>query len=129
MLYLMLAILSSSMLCRWNVKGVSGASRSSIRRTIIVACTVSVLFMLYKKQRITFAEVGYGMLLGIPNYYSARFLLKALGSIPAFVAYPTFSVATIGVISLAGIFLFREQFTKKQVSAMCIIAVALVLLN
>lgn len=97
--------------------------------TFIVACTVSVLFMLYKKQRITFAEVGYGMLLGIPNYYSARFLLKALGSIPAFVAYPTFSVATIGVISLAGIFLFREQFTKKQVSAMCIIAVTLVLLN
>lgn len=36
MLYLMLAIVSSSMLCRWNVKGVSGASRSSIRRTIFI---------------------------------------------------------------------------------------------
>ena len=69
------------------------------------------------------------MLLGIPNYYSARFLLKALGSIPAVVAYPTCSVATIAVVSLAGIFLFRERITKKQVFAMCIIVVALVLLN
>lgn len=97
--------------------------------TFVVALLLSILFMLYKKQTITFAEIGYGVLLGVPNYYSARFLLKALGSIPAVVAYPTCSVATIAVVSLAGVFLFRERFTKNQVVAMCVITAALGLLN
>ena len=97
--------------------------------TFVVAFLLSILFMLYKRQKITKAEIYYGIFLGIPNYYSARFLLKALGDIPAVVAYPTCSVATIAVVSLAGVCLFRERFTKNQSIAMLMIAIALVLLN
>ena len=69
------------------------------------------------------------MLVGIPNYYSARFLLKAVGQVPAVVAYPTYSVATIVVISIVGMICFKEKLTKRQQAAIGLILIALVFLN
>ena len=41
------------------------------------------------------AEVFFGLLIGIPNYYCSRFLLLSLSYVPAVIVYPSFSVATI----------------------------------
>lgn len=97
--------------------------------TFFVAFILSLFFAKYKRQRIEKAELIYGILLGIPNYYSARFLLKALGSVPAVIVYPTYSVASIAVVSFAGILIFREKMSKKQILAIILITVSLVLLN
>jgi len=97
--------------------------------TFVIAFILSVLFVKYKKQKYTSNEILYGILLGVPNYYSARFLLKALGEIPAVVAYPTFSIGTIAVITLTGVFAFKEKLTIRQMFAIGLIAVAVVLLN
>ena len=85
--------------------------------------------MIWKKERVGAAEVLYGFAVGIPNYFCAKFLLAALESIPAVVVYPTFSVATILVVTLAGVALFKERLGKRQWTAVGIILVALVLLN
>ena len=69
------------------------------------------------------------MLIGIPNYFSARFLLLALGSVDAVLAYPMYSVATIIVITLAGILAFHEQLSRKKAVALAMIVVAVCLLN
>ena len=95
----------------------------------IVALLLCTGLALYKKQRLGRAEVLFGLLIGIPNYYSARFLLLALSDIPAVVAYPTYSVGTIVVIILAGFLLFHEKLSHKQKAAMAMIFVSLVLLN
>lgn len=97
--------------------------------TFVMAFVLSVLFVKYKKQRYTKNEIIYGILLGVPNYYSARFLLKALGQIPAVVTYPTFSIGTIAVVTLTGIGVFKEKITKLQMFAIGLIAIAVVLLN
>jgi len=97
--------------------------------TFVIAFILSVLFVKYKKQKYTSNEILYGILLGVPNYYSARFLLKALGEIPVVVAYPTFSIGTIAVITLTGVFAFKEKLTIRQMFAVGLIAVAVVLLN
>lgn len=97
--------------------------------TFLIALLISVVLVKMKKQRFGKEEWIYGVLLGVPNYYSARFLLKALGEVPAVVAYPTFSIGTIAVISLAGVLIFKEKFSKKQIIAILIITVSLVLLN
>ena len=97
--------------------------------TFVIAFILSVLFVKYKKQKYTSNEILYGILLGVPNYYSARFLLKALGEIPAVVAYPTFSIGTIAVITLTGVVAFKEKLTIRQMFAVGLIAVAVVLLN
>ena len=65
----------------------------------------------------------------MPNYFSARFLLLSLSQVPAVVAYPTYSVATIVLITVVGMLAFGERLTRRQKLAMGVILVALVLLN
>ena len=45
------------------------------------------------------------------------------------VVYPTFSVATLVVISLVGILVFKESVDKKKMIALGLIILALFLLN
>ena len=92
----------------------------------LVLCTV---LMLVRGEKPGWREAVFGALIGIPNFFSAKFLLAALGSIPAVIVYPTFSVGTILVVTLAGIALFREKLNLRQWIASGIILVSLVLLN
>lgn len=84
---------------------------------------------LLKKQKTTGKDILFGILIGIPNYFSARFLLLALGSLPAIVVYPVYSVATIVCITLAGVVLFREKLTRQKGLAMGLIMAALFCIN
>lgn len=97
--------------------------------TFGVAGLCSLIMMIIKKQRIGRYEALYGLLIGVPNYLSARFLLLSLHDLPAVVVYPAYSVGSLVVVSLAGIFLFKEKTSRQKLLAMVIIALALVLLN
>ena len=67
--------------------------------------------------------------MGIPNYFSSFFLLKALLTLPADVVYPVFSVGSILIVMTAGILFFRERLGRRQVYGLVLILGALVLLN
>ena len=97
--------------------------------TFVFALVLCLLLMGYQKQRPGKAEFLWGALIGIPNFYSAKFLLKALESVSAVIVYPTYSVATLLVITLVGVLFFREKLEKRQFFALGIILVALGLLN
>lgn len=97
--------------------------------TFFAALTLCVALMLCKKQRPRGGEVFWGLLIGIPNFFSAKFLLRALEDVAAVIAYPTYSVATMLVITLAGVLFFREKLGRRQWAALGIILVALALLN
>lgn len=97
--------------------------------TFASALVLCLGLMVYKKERLGMRELGYGAILGIPNFFSSLFLLKALSSVPGVIAFPTYSVATILVVALAGFLVFREKLEKKQIIGAVIICVALVLLN
>ena len=92
----------------------------------LIFCAVLVV---KEKERFTWREGVFGIALGLPNYFSTRFLLLSLSDIPAVIAYPTYSVATILVVTLAGVVFFREKLQKHQWWALGIILVALALLN
>ena len=97
--------------------------------TFVVALVLCVLLCIAKKQGLRPVDAGFGLLIGIPNYFSARFLLLSLGSVPAVVAYPTYSVGTIVLVTLIGTLLFGERLSRRQLTAMGIILIALALLN
>lgn len=67
--------------------------------------------------------------MGIPNYYSARFLLLSLSSVPAVIAYPVFSVGTIVLVGISGLLIFHERMNRRQWFALGMIIMALILLN
>ena len=97
--------------------------------TFGVALVLSLGLLVWKKERAGWKELLYGMAVGIPNYFCAKFLLAALKTVPAVIVYPTFSVATILLVTLAGVVLFKERLGKRQWAAVAIILLALVLLN
>ena len=97
--------------------------------TFAGAFILSVILLIYKKERPGMREVFYGILLGVPNFVASRTILKALKAIPAVIVYPTRGVCSILLVLLAGIFLFREKLRKHQWVAIGVILVAVALLN
>ena len=97
--------------------------------TFISALLLCLALMVHRKERLGLRELGYGTLLGIPNFLCSLFILKSLSTIPAVIVFPTYSVATILVVALAGLLVFREKLEKKQMIGAALICIALVLLN
>jgi len=97
--------------------------------TFGVALVLCVGLVILKKERPGKNELLYGALIGIPNFFSSKFLLGALESIPAVVVYPTFCVSTMLLVTLTGVLAFREKLNRLQCLALAVILVALALLN
>lgn len=97
--------------------------------TFGTALPLCAVLMLSKDERAGKWEWLFGLLVGIPNFFSSKFLLRALEDIVAVVAYPVYSVATILVVTLVGVLVFRERLEKKQWLGLGMILAALVLLN
>lgn len=94
-----------------------------------VAFLLCLGLVIYKKERPGIREILFGAAIGIPNFFSSKFLLRALADIPAVVVFPTFSVATVLITTLLGVFFFKERLQKLQWLALVVILAALVMLN
>jgi len=97
--------------------------------TFLTAMVLCLALAPWKKQFPGKWEWLFGILIGIPNFYSCRFLLLSLATVPGVIAYPVYSVAGILLVTLAGVILFREKLTRRQWIALMIILGALILLN
>lgn len=113
----------------YEVFGAEDYSAQFLFYTFLIAFVLCIGYMFIKRQHIGKSEVVFGVLIGIPNFFSAKFLLASLDSIPAVIAYPTFSVATILIVSLVGVAVFKERLSIKQAVGIFAILVSLVLLN
>lgn len=113
----------------FEVYGPANLSEQFLFYTFAVAFLLCAGIAAYGKERPGLRELMFGTLIGIPNFFSAKFLLLALGRLPAVVVYPSFSVATLLCITLAGVAVFRERLGKLQWVALAAIVAALVLLN
>lgn len=97
--------------------------------TFSMAFVLCAILLVKSGKKIRLADLLYGIALGLPNYMSSRFELKALNQIPAFIVFPSESICTILVVSLFSMVIFKEKITKKQVISILTIMAALVLLN
>lgn len=97
--------------------------------TFTVALILCIGLIFYKKEKISWKEIVFGVAIGIPNFFGSHLLLKTLEKLPAVVVYPTRGVGGIMVVSLAGIYLFHEKLRKSQWIAIGFILISVVLLN
>lgn len=126
---LLLSGLADVMAKIFDVFGPENLSALYLFYTFGTAFVLCLGLVLYKKERPGFREFLYGTLVGIPNFFSAKFLLGALTKLPAVVVYPSFSVGTMLIVTLTGVVVFRERLSKVQWIALSAIIAALVLLN
>lgn len=97
--------------------------------TFAAAFILCIIYALGKHQHLAKEDMIFGLLIGIPNYYSARFLLKALAYVPAIAAYPTYSISAIVIVSAAGVVIFHEKMDGRRKVALALVLAALLLLN
>lgn len=109
--------------------GAASLSSQFLLYTFLTAFVVCLCLAVIKMEKPTGYSLFYGFLIGIPNYFSARFLLLSLADIPAMIAHPTYSALSVAVVSVLGVCLFREKLTKRQWLGMGMILICLVLLN
>ena len=88
-----------------------------------------LLVMLKKHEKMKATDFLWGAAFGVPNYLSTRFLLWALGSIPASLAYPIFSVSSMLILVLCGGLVFHEEINLRKKASIGVILVSLILLN
>ena len=97
--------------------------------TFVFALILCAALVIIKREKPGLREILWGAALGLPNYFSARFILGALGEMPAVIVYPTFSVATMVVLTLAGVVFFKEKLSRREWMGVLLILVALAFLN
>ena len=93
------------------------------------AMLLALGMMVSQKQRIGLWELCYGILIAVPNFYSSKFILGALETLPAVIVQPVSNVGSILVVTVTGVLAFRERLSKRQWIGIGAILVALVLLN
>ena len=121
--------LGDSMAKFYDVYGNPGLGSFFLMLSFLVSGIISGILVFRGGEKITKYEVLFGILIGIPNYFSARFLLWALADIPAVITYPTYSIAAMALIGAAGVLMFREKLTKRQWGAYLLVILAVGLLN
>ena len=113
----------------FKVMGPEALSNQFLFYTFAFALMLCIALVIHKKERPGIRELLFGTAIGIPNFFSSKFLLLALADLPAVVVFPSFSIATMLVATLAGVFFFKERMEKRRLLALLAILVALLLLN
>jgi len=97
--------------------------------TFFVAFALCLIPAFYNKEKPGLTELLFGICIGVPNFFSSKFLLAALAQLPAVVVCPSFSAGTLLLITLTGVMAFRERLRAVQWVAVAAIFIALILLN
>jgi multidrug transporter EmrE-like cation transporter len=113
----------------FEVKGPAALSDHFLLLSFCVAFLLCIGLLIRSREKFEGRALLFGALIGVTNFYSFKFLLHALSQVPAVVAFPTFSAATMLVVMLTGILFFREKLDKRQSLAFAAVIAALVMLN
>jgi drug/metabolite transporter (DMT)-like permease len=131
-------LLSSIIDTAFYVLGKSSAHQSSSFLVVLfgTAAGLGLLKILYEilknRRKIRFQMIPFGILLGILNFMSIHFLMKAIGAgWDAGIMFPINNVGIIGISMLGALFIFKEKAGKFKFIgiAMAITAVLLITLS
>ncbi|MCB2154908.1 EamA family transporter [bacterium] len=104
-------------------------------KAVFLGCTFFVAFLfalgvtLVRRKPVQRRDVLTGIAVGIPNLFSSFFLIIALDTIPAAVAFPAFGAGSIVIIALVGTAFFGERLKARELAAIALTILALVVIN
>ena len=96
-----------------------------------IAGCIGILWLLYmivfKKEKFVWKSIIGGIVLGVPNFFSIYFILKALscGVFESSQLYPIANVFIVILSSLAGVVLFKEKLSKVNAIGILLSVVAI----
>lgn len=82
-----------------------------------------------KRQKIELKNIIAGIVLGIPNFFSIYFFVKALQGQQSTAIYPTNHIGIIFVSTIIALFFFKEKLTPLNYAGLLIAIIAIFLVN
>jgi drug/metabolite transporter (DMT)-like permease len=99
-----------------------------------VAGLIGIVFLIYqifiKKQTFQFKSILGGLVLGIPNFFSIYFILKALetGVFESSELYPILNILIVASSAIVGYLLFKEKLNKINIVGLILSLISISLL-
>lgn len=103
--------------------------------TLFLCCTFasallfSVILWFRRERKLTRKDIAFGVLIGIPNQLATLCFLRAIMTLPAYFAYPVYSMGAVLAVCILGYFLFGERLSRRQCVGILVICGILVLFN
>jgi drug/metabolite transporter (DMT)-like permease len=112
----------------------SDASAAKFSSTIfasagLLGTLVIVYLMIFKKTKLEFKNILAGVLLGIPNYFSIYFLIKAFGYWDKSIVLPVNNISIVGLSALLGLLMFKEKLSFMNWLGVALAAIAILLIG
>jgi len=98
---------------------------------VLVGTFLLIIRILYKKELVSSRSLLGGLILGVPNFLSFYFLLKALGTFgnsAAFV-FPIYNILTMMASAAAAWLLFREKLNTLNRLGLVLAVIAIILIS
>ena len=89
----------------------------------------AVLFIKNRSEGFSLKGVLVSICVGVPNCFSAFFLLLALSQMPAAIAYPVYSAGGITLLMILSFVFYHEKFKPNEAIAVALTIAGLVLVN
>jgi drug/metabolite transporter (DMT)-like permease len=86
--------------------------------TAAVAGTLALLVQVLRgKETLRWRQLGFGIVLGVPNYFSLYFLIKALqrSGMESSVVFPMVNIGVVTTAAIVAYFGFKEHLTKLNI--------------
>ncbi len=80
----------------------------------LIALLFGILLLIGQRQRFEYKSIGWGIALGIPNYFCMYFLVKTLEQFEATVIFPINNIAIVVCATLVSMFFFSEKLSRKN---------------
>lgn len=129
LLLLLVSGMTESMANIYDKKGVAVFKDNFLFFNFLTAFCLATAVTIIGGKRVSWKDIAFGVVIGVPNYFATRCLLLSLGQLPAVVTYPIYNIGAIVLISLAGLLLFKEKLNGRKLIGFIIIIATLVLLN
>ena len=88
-----------------------------------------ILLLGLKKKRFELKNLGWGIALGLPNYFSMFFLLKTLGQFQGSYIFPLNNIGIVAASTLAGVLIFKEKLSPQNKFGMILAILSILIIS
>lgn len=96
----------------------------------IIGVVCLVYMIIIKKEKFVLKSIPAGICLGVPNFFSIYFILKALSTnvLESSQLYPVANIFIVLLSAFGGVFLFREKLSKTNIIGIGLSVLAIILI-
>lgn len=83
-------------------------------------------FATTRHRRFSWQALVGGVALGVANFFTTYFMLLALALLPSGLFFPIYHVGIVTLVTLSGVFIFRERLSRIQIAGLVAAVVGIV---